>query len=122
MARLISISDAGTGIRPAELSITSLTSAIPRPGRVGLPAKITSVMAEPRSARGPCSPSTQAMASTMFDLPDPLGPTITEMPGVNSSVVLSANDLKPRAVRDRRNTLGHDASGGTAANLDFGSG
>ena len=43
------------------------------------------------------------MASAMFDLPDPLGPTITLMPVVNSSLVLSAKDLKPRMVSDRRN-------------------
>src|SRR5947207_4248052 len=98
----------------------SLTSDIPRAGRVGLPAKITSAMAAPRRARGPCSPSTHAMASTMLDLPDPLGPTITLTPGVNSRVVLSANDLKPRAVRDRRNTSGPDASRWVGSNLDFG--
>jgi hypothetical protein len=32
-----------------------------------------------------------------------LGPTITLMPGANSSFVLSAKDLKPRMLRDRRN-------------------
>src|SRR2546421_945903 len=110
MARAISISDAGTGMRPAELSMTMLTSAIPSAWREGLPAKITSAIWAPRRARGPCSPRTQATASAMFDLPDPLGPTITLMPGVNSSVVLSAKDLKPRTVRDRRNTSASDAS------------
>ncbi len=35
------------------------------------------------------------MASTMFDLPDPFGPTITVMPRGNSSRVLSAKLLKP---------------------------
>ncbi len=44
IVRLISISVIGTGIRPAELSITSLTSAIPSPDRCGLPAKITSAI------------------------------------------------------------------------------
>ena len=56
--------------------MTILTSAIPSAGRPGLPAKMTSAIWPPRSARGPCSPSTHAMASAMFDLPDPLGPTI----------------------------------------------
>ena len=93
----------GTGIMPAELSITSLTSAMPRAGRAGDPAKITSAIWPPRSARGPCSPSTQLIASTRLDLPEPLGPTITETPGVNSRTVLSANDLKPRIESERRN-------------------
>jgi hypothetical protein len=42
---------------------------------------------------------TQWMASTRFDLPDPLGPTTTETPGRNSSRVRSANDLKPTTLR-----------------------
>ena len=42
--RLTSISDIGTGIKPASLSITSLTSAIPSAGRLGVPAKITSAI------------------------------------------------------------------------------
>ena len=50
--RLTSISVIGTGIRPASLSITSLTSAIPSAGRLGVPAKITSAICPPRSARG----------------------------------------------------------------------
>src|SRR6266545_7882786 len=103
MVRLISISEAGTGIKPAALSIAILTSAIHRGGRDGLPAKITSVIWPPRSARGPCSPSPQAIASATLDLPDPLGPTMTLIPGVNSRTVLSANDLNPRSERDRRN-------------------
>ena len=89
---------------PPELSITSLTSAMPCAGLAGLPAKITSVICPPRSARGPCSPRTHAMASAMFDLPDPFGPTMTLTPGVNSRMVLSANDLNPRTVSRRRNT------------------
>jgi hypothetical protein len=32
-----------------------------------------------------------------------LGPTTTLVPGVNSRVVLSAKDLKPLIVSDRRN-------------------
>ena len=94
--RLTSISVIGTGIRPASLSITSLTSAIPSAGLLGVPAKITSAICPPRRARGPCSPSAQLIASTRFDLPEPLGPTITLTPGMNSSTVLSAKDLKPR--------------------------
>ena len=103
IVRLISISVIGTGILAAVLSITSLTSAMPSAGREGVPAKITSAICPPRSARGPCSPSAQLIASTRLDLPDPLGPTITETPGTNSRTVLSAKDLKPRIVIERRN-------------------
>jgi hypothetical protein len=106
IARLTSISLIGTGMTPAELSITSFTSAMPRAARLELPAKITSAIWDPRRARGPCSPRTQEIASTRFDFPDPLGPTMTETPGLNSRTVLSANDLKPRMLRDRRNIVG----------------
>ena len=43
-------------------------------------------------------------ASTTFDLPLPLGPTTTVMPGSNSSTVGSANDLNPFMLSDFRNT------------------
>ena len=101
--RLISISDIGTGILPAVLSMTSLTSAMPSAGRDGVPAKITSAMCPPRRARGPCSPRAQLIASTRLDLPEPFGPTMTDTPGTNSSTVLSAKDLNPRIVIERRN-------------------
>src|SRR5919201_1839821 len=80
------------------------TSARPRGGRLPVPAKITSSILPPRSDLTPCSPSTQAIASTTLDLPDPLGPTITVIPGSKSRTVLSANDLNPRRVSDFRNT------------------
>ena len=103
IVRETSISLIGTGILPAALSITSLTSAMPSAGRDGVPAKITSAMCPPRSARAPCSPRAQLIASTRFDLPEPLGPTITDTPGTNSRTCLSAKDLNPRIVIDRRN-------------------
>ena len=109
--RLTSISDIGTGISPASLSITSLTSAIPSAGRLGVPAKITSAICPPRSARGPCSPSAQLIASTRFDFPEPLGPTITLTPGMNSRTVLSAKDLNPRIWICRKN-MRRDANSG----------
>ena len=59
------------------------------------PAKITSCIVWPRTASGDCSPSAQSTASVTFDLPDPFGPTITDTPGVKSSLVRSGNDLKP---------------------------
>ena len=42
---------------------------------------MTSSILPPRSAFAPCSPSTQAMASTTLDLPEPFGPTTQVMPG-----------------------------------------
>jgi hypothetical protein len=48
---------------------------------------------------GACAPSTHAIASTTFDLPDPLGPTTTVTPGSRVIVVASAKDLKPLRVR-----------------------
>ncbi len=90
--------------RPAELSIVRLTSARPSGGRDAVPAKITSSIFWLRTALGAWAPSTQAMASTTLDLPDPLGPTTTVTPGSSSRVVASANDLKPRRVRLFKNT------------------
>ena len=53
----------------------------------------------PRNAFADCSPSTQRMASEIFDFPHPFGPTMAATPGTKFRVVLSAKDLKPRAVR-----------------------
>src|SRR5687767_8180846 len=47
----------------------------------------------PRTDRGLCSPRAQRTASVTFDLPQPLGPTITLTPGANSRCVRSGNDL-----------------------------
>ena len=58
-----------------------------------------------RTAFGACAPSTQAIASTTFDLPDPFGPTTTVTPGSSAISVASANDLKPLRVRLFRNTV-----------------
>ncbi len=38
----------------------------------------------------------------MFDLPEPLGPTITLTPGENSRLTRSGNDLNPFIVIDLR--------------------
>ena len=52
-----------------------------------------------RSARSDlwlCSPSTQEIASTMLDLPQPLGPIMQVSPlPLNVICVFSQNDLKP---------------------------
>src|SRR4051794_665487 len=60
---------------------------------------MTSSILPPRNALAPCSPSTQAMASTTLDLPEPLGPTTQVMPGSSRNVVAEAKDLKPLTVR-----------------------
>ena len=89
---------------PSELSITISTRAEPWADRLGEPAKMTSAIEPPRTFLGEAVPSTQARASTTLDLPDPLGPTMTVMPGSTSITVLSAKDLKPRRLSDVRNT------------------
>src|SRR5262245_12873033 len=104
--RAIVTSENSIGRIAAELSIVRLTSARPSAGRVAVPAKMTSSIFWLRTADGACAPSTQAIASTTFDLPDPFGPTTTVTPGSSSSVVASANDLNPLRVSDLRNTAG----------------
>src|SRR5919205_2207910 len=76
-----------------------VTSAPPSGARPAVPAKITSSIFPPRSALAPCSPSTQLIASTTLDLPDPFGPTTHVMPGSSRNVVAEAKDLKPFSVR-----------------------
>ena len=67
--------------------------------RLPEPLKITSAISRPRRLLTLCSPSTHLMASTMFDLPEPFGPTTTVMPGGNSNRVRSAKLLKPTSSR-----------------------
>src|SRR5215218_1053919 len=76
-----------------------VTSARPSGARPEVPAKITSSILPPRSALAPCSPSTQAMASTTLDLPEPFGPTTQVIPGSSFIVVADAKDLNPLTVR-----------------------
>src|ERR1700675_208548 len=65
--------------------------------RSRVPEKITSSMREPRNDLADCSPSTQEMASAMFDFPQPLGPMMAAMPSPwNFNSVRSQNDLNPR--------------------------
>ena len=87
------------GSAPSELSMVSVTSARPSGARPDVPAKMTSSILPPRSALAPCSPSTQLIASTTLDLPEPLGPTTQVIPGSSRSVVAEAKDLKPFSVR-----------------------
>src|SRR6476660_5839037 len=79
--------------------MVSCTSARPSGGRPDVPAKMTSSILPPRRLLAPCSPITQARASTTLDLPDPLGPTMQVMPGSSWSVVDEAKDLNPLRVR-----------------------
>src|SRR6266851_756175 len=87
------------GSAPSVLSMVRVTSARPSGGREAVPAKTTSSILPPRRLLAPCSPITQAKASTMFDLPDPFGPTTQVIPGSNRSDVAEAKDLNPRRVR-----------------------
>src|SRR5690348_18241191 len=93
------------------LSIVSVTSARPRGGLPAVPAKITSSILPPRSALAPCSPSTQEMASTTLDLPDPLGPTTQVIPGSSFIDVADAKDLNPFTVRLLRCTILRELTG-----------
>ena len=91
------------GSSPAPLSIVRLTSARPSAWRLDVPAKMTSSIFWLRTAEGAWAPSTQPMASTTFDLPEPFGPTTTVTPGCISSTVDSAKDLNPLRVSALRN-------------------
>src|SRR3954451_13669865 len=107
------------GRAPSALSMVNDTSARPRGGRPEVPAKMTSSILPPRSDLAPCSPITQARASTTFDLPDPFGPTMQVMPGSSWSVVAEAKDLKPRTVRLFRYTWApHRVSGRTETEVE----
>src|SRR5580692_11342826 len=101
--RVMVTSDRSIGSLPDELSMVSETSARPSWGRDEVPAKMTSSIFAERNERGPWAPSTQVTASTTLDLPLPLGPTTTVIPGSNSSTVGSANDLNPFMLSDLRN-------------------
>jgi len=82
------------------------TSARPSGARPDVPEKMTSSILPPRSDLAPCSPMTQARASTTLDLPDPFGPTTHVTPGSKWRVVAEAKDLKPLRVRFFRCTTG----------------
>ena len=81
------------------MSIVSSTCARPSGPRVEVPAKMTSSILPPRRVFAPCSPITQARASTTLDLPEPFGPTMQVTPGSNANVVGCAKDLNPLMVR-----------------------
>ena len=101
--RVMVTSARSMGSLPEALSMVRETSARPRAGRDEVPAKMTSSILAERNERGPWAPRTQVTASTTFDLPLPLGPTTTVIPGSNSSTVGSAKDLNPFMLSDFRN-------------------
>src|SRR5262249_27217044 len=73
-----------------------VTSASPIGGRLMVPLKMQSAMRSARSDLWLCSPSTQEIASTTLDLPQPLGPTMQVVPlPLKVTTVRSQNDLKP---------------------------
>ena len=70
------------------------------------PLKITSAIASPRNCLAERSPITQRTASTMLDLPQPLGPTMAlRLPG-KGIVVGSTKDLKPESLISFRRIFG----------------
>ena len=99
IVREIVTSEYSIGNAPSELSIVNKTSARPSGARPEDPAKITSSIFPPRKLFAPCSPRTQAIASTTLDFPEPFGPTTAVIPCSKFRVVEDANDLKPRIVR-----------------------
>src|SRR5882757_3638890 len=107
------------GSAPSVLSMVSATSARPSGGRPAVPAKITSSILPPRSDFAPCSPMTQARASTTLDFPEPLGPTTQVIPGSKRSVVAEANDLKPRRVMLFKYTVSVCPSCGQGGNVSL---
>lgn len=60
-----------------------------------MPLNMTSIICWLRRLLADISPSDQRMASDIFDLPQPFGPTTAVTPGSNSIRVLSAKDLNP---------------------------
>ena len=70
-------------------------------GAIAVPAKITSSMPPPRSDLGLDSPIAQRIASSRFDLPQPLGPTTPVRPGSIRSSAGSTKLLKPLSLSRR---------------------
>src|ERR1700730_2488321 len=74
----------------------SVTSARPSGGLLAVPLKMQSDIRSARRDLWLCSPRTQEMASTIWDLPQPLGPMMQVSPlPLKVICVFSQNDLKP---------------------------
>src|SRR5205814_6008544 len=67
---------------------------------------MTSSIFLPRRSRAWPEPRTHLMESTMFVLPEPLGPTMAVTPPSNWISVCRAKVLKPSNCRDLRNKTG----------------
>ena len=80
---------------PSELSITIDASAKPKDFLFCVPAKIISSDLAPLKDFILCSPKTHLILSDILLFPDPFGPITDVIPGLNSKIVLSANDLNP---------------------------
>src|ERR1700722_550975 len=76
-------------------SKVSVTSHMPSGPRESEPEKMTSSIGLPRRCLADCSPMPQRIAATMFDLPQPFGPTTAVIGSLNDKTVLSQNDLNP---------------------------
>ena len=79
----------------SELSNTNDASANPNDFLFWVPANIISNDLAPLNAFILCSPKTHLILSEILLFPDPFGPIIPVIPFLNSSTVLSANDLNP---------------------------
>ncbi len=88
-------SEYSVGKTPLLLSSVSETSAIPRDLREAVPLNTTSFMLLERNIEARCSPKTHRRASTILDLPHPLGPTIAVIPVSNCTLVFWAKLLNP---------------------------
>ena len=88
-------SEYSIGNFPSVLSITIDTSANPSDFLACVPANIISSDFAPLNDLILCSPSTHLIASDILLFPEPFGPITVVIPSLNSSTVLSANDLKP---------------------------
>ena len=85
-----------TFIEDSGSSKVTVTSAKPNGGLDRVPLKMTSCILPPRRNFALCSPKTQAIASEILLLPQPLGPTMAATPTPSKvSSVLSAKDLNP---------------------------
>ena len=93
--RLMAISSHSTGRRSLAPVKVRVTSAKPMGARFLVPSKMTFSIFAPRSSFALCSPSTQRMASTMLDLPQPFGPSTAVIPCSKLSSALFMKDLKP---------------------------
>ena len=65
-----------------------------------VPEKIISSIPSPRICLAEFSPIAHFMASTIFDFPHPLGPTIPVKPFSIGISVVSKNDLNPEILMD----------------------